>query len=329
MSKQSRALASVAALALLCQTVSAQGPSKSSKPAAVVNGETIPLEDVDAILKCRPQQYPKPSEAERYELQREALDMVIDDVLMRQFLRKNAPAASSSEVNRKLRELEASLKTKGQSIEDYCRETGQSEGQLRAAVVTMIQHNQFIAKHLTEDDVRRYYDENREFFDQVTVRVSHILLRLQHNVPPAQVSAARARMQAIREDIVSGKLDFATAAKRFSECASAPTGGDIGYFPRKGVVEESFASAAFALKPNEVSDVVQTGYGLHLIRLTERKSGVTSDFKKIEDQARGLAGEQMLMNLVERERQQAKIEIKLEEPKLVPTPARRSWFGNH
>jgi peptidyl-prolyl cis-trans isomerase C len=327
MSRPYCALIFAAALAVLSQNALGQGPSKSSKPAAVVNGEPIPIEDVDAILKCRPEQLPKPTEAERYELQREALDMLVDDALLRQFLRKHAPAVRSGEVNRKLGELQTSLKGRGQTIEQYCRESGQTEAQLRSAVVTMIQRHEFIVKNVSDEAARRYYDENRDFFDQVTVRVSHILVRLRHDSKPDQVATETAKLRALREQIVAGKLDFAEAAKRYSQCASASSGGDIGYFPRKGAVEEPFASAAFALKPNEVSDVVRTSYGIHLIRLTDRKAGPASDFKKIEDQARELAGEQMLLAILEHERQTAQIEIKLEEPKTQPSPMHRTWFG--
>jgi parvulin-like peptidyl-prolyl isomerase len=284
---------------------------------------------VDAILKSRPGQYSKPTESERFEIQCQALDMLIDDAIMQQFLRKNATPVRAAEIAKKLGELHASLKTQGQTLEAYCRESGQTEAQLRGAIVTMIQRNDYIAKHLTEDAVKRFYDENREFFDQVTVRVSHILFRLPRGSSPVQIAAARAKLQALREDIVSGKLDFAEAAKRHSQCSSAPSGGDIGYFPRKGAVEESFASTAFALKPNAVSDVVQTSVGLHLIRVTDRKSGPPSNFKKIEEQVRELAGEEMMMGILASERLTAQIEIKLEDPgaKKVPSP-RRSLFGN-
>jgi peptidyl-prolyl cis-trans isomerase C len=307
-----------------------QGPAKASKPAALVNGEVIPIEDVEAILKSRPTQYPKPTEAERIELQREALDMLIDDVVQRQFLHKNAPPVRSADVAKKLNELQTSLKTTGQTLEEYCRESGQTEAELRAAIVTMLQRSAFIAANVGDEAVRRYFDQNREFFDQVTVRASHILLRLPPNSPPEQVAAARTKLLALRAQIASGTLDFADAARRHSQCPSGPVGGDIGYFPRKGMVEEPFAAAAFALKTGELSDVVQTSYGLHLIRVTDHRAGTPADFKKIEAKVRELAGEDMLLASVARERLSAKIEIKIADEqdarKSAPV-SRRSWFG--
>ena len=77
-------------------------------------------------------------------------------------------------------------------------------------------------------------------------------------------------------------------------------------------VEEPFARAAFALKVGEVSDIVQTGYGLHLIKVTDRKAnGPPSDFEKIKEEVREACAMEMMNNLVARERQVAKIEINL------------------
>jgi peptidyl-prolyl cis-trans isomerase C len=317
-------------LAWLAPVSAIPGREPPARTAAVVNGEPIPMDELEAIVKIRPLGNGKPSEAERVELRREALDMLIDDAILRQFLRKNAAAIPASDVNRKLAELQAALKTEGQTLEAYCREAGQTESQLRSTIVTMLQRQAFIQEHLTESAVRKYYDDNREFFDQVTVRVSHVLLRVPPDSPPAQIAAAKAKLQGLRQEIASGKQDFAAVAKAHSECTSAPSGGDIGYFPRKGVVEESFARAAFALKKGEMSDVVQTSHGLHLIRMTDRRSGASSDFKKIEAQVREIAGEDLLMGLLARERQAASVQITLaEQPdgKRTPSP-RRSWFGS-
>ncbi len=163
------------------------------------------------------------------------------------------------------------------------------------------------------------------------MRVSHILLRPPPGASTADLDAARDKLRALRGEIVSGKLDFAAAAKLHSQCPSAPEGGDIGYFPRKGAVEEPFARAAFALGKGEVSDVVRTSYGLHLVKLTDRRSGPPAEFKKIEAKVRAYAGEEMLLQIVARERASAAVEIKLgaEEPAAKTAGAWRSLFGAH
>jgi peptidyl-prolyl cis-trans isomerase C len=324
--------ACIVSIGVLAPTASGQEATSGSRPAAIVNGEPIPIQEVDAILKVRPTKVGRPSEAELDDMRRQALDMLVDDVLLKQFLRKHAAPVRPGEVSKKMSELQSSLKAQGQTLEAYCREACQTEAQLKSTIVTMLQRNSFIAQHLTAESVRRYYDENREFFDQVTVRASHILIRTASGTTPTQAAVAKAKLTSIREQIVAGKIDFAAAAKKYSQCPSAPTGGDIGYFPRKGTVEEPFARAAFALKKGEVSDVVQTSYGFHLIQITDRKSGTPSEFAKIESLVRDLAGEEMMMSILMHERDQARIEIKLaehEEP--AKSAPRRGFFsfGNH
>ena len=93
-------------------------------------------------------------------------------------------------------------------------------------------------------------------------------------MPAAERAKARERLQAIRAEIAAGKLDFAAAAKKFSECPTAKDGGDLGYIRRRGTPEdEPLARAAFALKPCELSEVIETDYGFHVVRVTDRKAG--------------------------------------------------------
>src|SRR5262249_58132443 len=138
-----------------------------------------------------------------------------------------------------------------------------------------------------------YYNDFKDFFDGVTVKASHIVLRVPPTAPAPDVQAARQKLTDLRTQITGGKLDFGEAAKKNSQCPSAPGGGDIGYFPRKWVVDEPFAKAAFALKVGDISDVVQTDYGLHLVKVTDRKPGQPSDYEKIKDKGREIYVEKM------------------------------------
>jgi peptidyl-prolyl cis-trans isomerase C len=80
-----------------------------------------------------------------------------------------------------------------------------------------------------------------------------------------------------REKVRIKALDnaFVAAAKKYSTCPSKMSGGDIGFFPRKDVVVEPFARAAFALEPFQISEPVKTEFGYHLILVTERKEAKT------------------------------------------------------
>ena len=244
-------------------------------------------------------------------MQLEALNCLVDELIMHQFLVKNAPLVPSAQVDKKLQELRDSLKSQGQTLDEYCRANGQSLNQVRNSIVSALQWTAYLNSRFDEATLRKYYEDNRDFFDQVSVRVSHILVRVRPEMKPAEREGLSNWLLGLRQDIVSGKLDFADAARRYSQAISASKGGDEGFIARKGAVEESFARAAFALKPNEISTVVPTQSGLHLIKVTERKAGTHSDFKTMEPKVRMLAGEEFLAAILAQQRQQAQVKITL------------------
>src|SRR5262249_52526725 len=105
--------------------------------------------------------------------------------------------------------------------------------------------------------------------------------------------------------------DFAAAAARHSQCPSAERGGDIGLFMRKFMVDEALARTAFALAVGQVSDVVQTEHGLHLIKVTERQPGQPTDFGKEKEKIRACCAEELRQAVLAEMRKTTKVEISL------------------
>ncbi|MED6181406.1 Peptidyl-prolyl cis-trans isomerase NIMA-interacting protein 1 [Stylosanthes scabra] len=121
---------------------------------------------------------------------------------------------------------------------------------------------------------------NRHGGDGGEVRASHILVKHQGSRrkaswkdPEGQViknttrDSAVSQLKALREDIVSGKAKFEDVASRFSDCSSAKRGGDLGPFGR-GQMQKPFEEATYALKVGEISDIVDTDSGVHIIMRT-------------------------------------------------------------
>ncbi|MED6220204.1 Peptidyl-prolyl cis-trans isomerase NIMA-interacting protein 1 [Stylosanthes scabra] len=121
---------------------------------------------------------------------------------------------------------------------------------------------------------------NRHSGDGGEVRASHILVKHQGSRrkaswkdPEGQViknttrDSAVSQLKALREDIVSGKAKFEDIASRFSDCSSAKRGGDLGPFGR-GQMQKPFEEATYALKVGEISDIVDTDSGVHIIMRT-------------------------------------------------------------
>lgn len=290
-----------------------QGTATREKPAAHVNGEPIAMADVRALLEARPSPVPLTA-AQQRELRQSAVDMLIDDLLMRQFLRKNTLPAQPAEMQKEIDELKDALKKKTMTLEQFLRESKQTEEQFRQDVNARVQWKHYLGSRFPEPEVKSYYEANKVLFDKVFVRASHILVKVGPTAPEAEKKNARAKLETIRQEILAGKLDFGEAAKKYSDCPSKDKGGDIGPFPYKFVVVEPFAKAAFAMKKGDVSDIVVTDFGLHIIKVTDRTQGESTTFESVKDAVREVIAQEMdlYQHILADQRKAAKIEVDLQ-----------------
>ncbi len=126
---------------------------------------------------------------------------------------------------------------------------------------------------VSEDDVKIYYEENKEkYMVPETVRASHILTSTEEEAEAAK-----------------GELDrgagFAAVAKQYSKDLTKDRGGDLGYFGRDQMIPE-FEKAAFSLNVGQTSGIIKTRFGYHIIKLTERKPAVYQSFDEVKDTVR-------------------------------------------
>jgi peptidyl-prolyl cis-trans isomerase C len=140
--------------------------------------------------------------------------------------------------------------------------------------------------NVTEEDAKKYYNENlREFQNELQVRASHILIKpdTSNSDVPAELAKTQAKEKAekLLQQVKQG-ADFAELAKANSACPSAPEGGDLKYFG-KGRMVQPFETAAFALKVGQVSEVVETQFGYHIIKVTDSKEPSTTTFEQAKD----------------------------------------------
>ncbi len=101
----------------------------------------------------------------------------------------------------------------------------------------------------------------------------------------------------LRARAVAGD-DFAGLAKEYSEGPSAASGGDLGYFGRQDMVP-SFSDAAFDLEPGQVSDVVVTTYGYHVIQMVDKKPARKFEYEEIAEQLKNQLQQQMLAQMLQ------------------------------
>jgi peptidyl-prolyl cis-trans isomerase C len=233
---------------------------------------------------------------------------------MERFLQANGPKVTPKEVQQWLGQLEGSLKTQGHTLQDFCRERNLTRPQLEQNVVSLLQWSGYVNSRMTDAELKKYYEANRDFFEKTSLKASHIVIRIPSNAGEAERQQARAKLQRLRADLLAHKIDFPTAAKKYSQCPSAERGGDVGYFYRRGPLQETFTRAAFALKVGELSDVVPSDYGMHLILVTDRKEGPAAHFEHIKDFVKETYSEEIQQNVLEQQRKAARINILLETP---------------
>ena len=136
---------------------------------------------------------------------------------------------------------------------------------------------------VTEADIEAYYEANKDRLKHDgLVGARHILIKFSENATEEQKKAALEKIQALRVEIAGGK-DFAEVAKANSDCPSKERGGDLGYFP-KGTMVPEFEKAAFSLNEGELSQVVETSYGYHLILVYGKKPAGTVPLADVQDQ---------------------------------------------
>lgn len=135
---------------------------------------------------------------------------------------------------------------------------------------------------IPEADVKKFYDDNIEKFKRPeSYHASHILIGVDPKATAEEKQKAKEKAEAIRKKIVAGE-DFAALAKADSSCPSKENGGDLGTFG-KGEMVPPFEKAAAALKPGEISEVVETQFGYHVIKLIEQKEAGTVKFDEAKE----------------------------------------------
>ncbi len=302
-------LGSLAILAMFALSAPAQ-QFPPGKPAAIVNGEPILYSDVKGLIDDRPSPVPVPKQQEEA-MAKAALEVIIEDQIMRQFLRKTVAPIPAADVNKELASLGEVLKKQNKTYQQFLVETKQTDEILRKDIASRLQWKAFLKARINDQMCKKYYDDNKIFFDKVTVRASHILVKLTPNASQAEKQTAYNKIMAIRQEIVAKKVDFGEAAKKYSECPSKDKGGDIGYFPYKFVVVPPFAQAAFSLPKGEISNVIATDFGYHVIKVTDRTNGEQSNFEQIKEGIREVYAQDvdLYSNIINEQRKTAKIEV--------------------
>lgn len=136
---------------------------------------------------------------------------------------------------------------------------------------------------VTEEEALEFYNNNpAEFKQQERVRASHILLKVEQDASDADKAAALQKAEDVLVKAKAGE-DFASLAVEFSEGPSGPRGGDLNYFVRGQMVPQ-FDAAVFSMEIGDVSEIVETQFGYHIIKLTDKVPEGKVDFEEYKTQ---------------------------------------------
>ncbi|MFQ6077534.1 MAG: SurA N-terminal domain-containing protein [Thermodesulfobacteriota bacterium] len=157
---------------------------------------------------------------------------------------------------------------------------------------------------ISPEKIKAYYEANiDDFVIQEQVRARHILIKVPPDADSKKVEEARTRAEEILARAKRGE-DFASLAEKYSEGPTAKKGGDLGYFPR-GRMVKGFEDAAFSLKPGELSSVVRTQFGFHIIKLEDMKQERTQSLDEVRKSIESTLRDQESRVLAERSAEEA------------------------
>ncbi|MFN3467923.1 MAG: peptidylprolyl isomerase, partial [Candidatus Brocadiales bacterium] len=245
-------------------------------------------------------------------VKKEILDEIVIQTLIGQFLKKEGinitPAQIEGAINNVRERMKSNPKTATFTLEELLESSGSNLEELKGEIKNSMGLKAYFEKITDDKALRNYFLANKDVYGGETVRASHILVDPRLMESQDELNKAKQKIESIKKELDSG-ADFAELARKYSNCPSAEKGGDIGVFPRKGVMVESFAQAAFQLKPGQVSGPVKTEFGYHLIKVTERKEAKNVEYDEVKEHVKENYIEEESGKLVEKLKKEAKIEI--------------------
>ncbi len=285
-------------IALNCSKQEKSGSKQSASFAdstvvALVNGDAIHYSDVDRAIKQSMNQLGEDvAQFAKWQsdtaLWKDALDWIVSVRLLAQEAEKLKIKADTNEVAMALNAIKRRFNTE-QKFFDALTEADLSYEEYKSNLTKELtvrklleQQLGSLTKEITDNDALQFYNEHgNELMQSEQIRVHHILFKLTETADPEKVISVENKATRILERIRKGE-DFEALARQHSEDpSSALKGGDIGFFSRGDMIK-NFEDAAFVLQVKQVSDLVRTPLGFHIIRLDERKAGQKVPFEEVK-----------------------------------------------
>lgn len=311
----------------LMMTLSLVGCSSDKKAVAIVNGQDITLGNYEKLLalnKSSMEAYygseiwsTEIEEGKTYEetLRDMVLETMIGSEVVYQQAEKDKVAPTEEQIQEQIDSFNESIKD-DTDYQAELKKMGIDEEFLKFQFARDLANSNLQEKFeedtkISENDMKKYYEDNKDDFYTDTVTASHILIKTQddegNELSDTKKKEAKKKAEEVLAKVKAGE-DFAELAKEYSEDSSASSGGDLGTFGRGQMVTE-FEDAAFAMNAGEISDIVETEYGYHIIKVTDRVDKQES-YEDVKDQIKSTLVSEKYSEYIEKLREDSKIEEK-------------------
>lgn len=275
-------------------------------PVAVVEGKEIKRAEVDGPLSALIAKSGKKPEEITDAEKIAGARMIVDNLIIQELVTKRSASVpvTDEEVNARFSKV-ASQFPDPQQFDAQLKEAGLTQETLKGKIKDGLRGNKWIESQIagkadvSDAEAKAFYESHPDAFKAPEmVRASHILVLTPEGATPEVVAEKEKAINAAAARIAKGE-DFATVAKEVSEDpGTKEKGGDLDFFPKQAMVPE-FSDAAFALKPGEVSKVVKSKYGFHIIKQTERKEARTIPFDEAKPKLITYLGTQKKQQVVQ------------------------------
>jgi len=287
--------ATPAAAPAMSMPVAAPTPATANTPETVlvkIDDKTITQGEVDAeIAEISKMMQSRGRSGDQFAMMLPTIKpQIIDSLVVRtllaaEFAKKNI-TVSDDEINKEIEKIKATL-PKGKNLEDLLKSNGVSDKAFREDITEQVKLSKLLGiGEPTDKELKEFYEKNKSRLYEMpeTVRARHILISVDATDDAAKKAVKKEKAEALRKQLVASKgADFEKLAKENSDCPSKAMGGDLGEF-RKGQMVPAFEASAFSLKTNEISAVVETDFGYHVIQVMEHNSPRTVAFDEVKTQ---------------------------------------------
>ncbi len=248
----------------------------SNDIAASINGEDITNKEIDEQYAKLPAQYQGLIDRETF------VNQTILSRLLIQEAKKEGITVTDQEIDKSL----DPLRINNETLDEIAIQQGYTVEELKKILGDRLYINKLLEKKLniviTDDEAKKFFDANKaDLGEKEQIKAAHILVKTEEEAND------------IEKQLKEGKI-FTELANQYSiDPGSNKTGGELGFFP-KGVMVKEFEDAAFKLNINEVSAPIQTQFGYHIIKVTDKKPAKEANYDELKDKIKDYLKQQRL-----------------------------------